>query len=153
VVDRCIGPHALAATPTERDRLASAWRTIPGRDEPGEAPCDLEDLARNYDTDPEEIRALFELFLPRAAELVERMRAAARDGDRKALQRDAHALRGISGTVRATRLFGRLEPGDGDADYDLDALAVELSHVQGYVARELGVRVASPAGSDACAPR
>src|SRR5690606_9483679 len=72
-------------------------------------PCDLDDLARNYDDDPDAIRSLLEMFLPRATELVERMESAARRGDHEALRRDAHALRGISGTVRAQRLFARLE--------------------------------------------
>jgi len=115
---------------------APALAEHPGSD----PPCDLAELARDYDADPEAIRSLLEMFLPRAAELVDSMRTAVREGDRTTLHRSAHALRGISGTVRANRMFARLDPGEGDAEPDVEAVAAELLQVRRYLARELGLR-------------
>jgi CheY-like chemotaxis protein len=140
VLRRASPPHA-EPDPAVATSPASA-------DDPGDPPCDLVELARDYDADPEAIRSLFEMFLPRAAELVARMRTAVHDGDRPALRRDAHALRGISGTVRANRMFARLDPGEGDAELDVEAVAAELAAVQRYLARELGLQAAAaPSGS------
>jgi signal transduction histidine kinase/CheY-like chemotaxis protein/HPt (histidine-containing phosphotransfer) domain-containing protein len=123
--------------PPEEDALASAGPAPANGDV--RVPCDLVKLARDYDPDPEAIRALITMFLVRAAELVERMQAAVRDGDRQALRRDAHALRGISGMVQATGLFDRLEPSADDADPDVAAIAQELARVRDHVERELGL--------------
>ena len=73
--------------------------------ESDELPCDLPWLRHNYAADEEEVRSLIELFIPRATELIEEMCAATEADDLEALGRSAHALKGISGTIRANPLF------------------------------------------------
>jgi signal transduction histidine kinase/CheY-like chemotaxis protein len=163
--ERCLaaGMDDFVSKPVRRGDLVRVLRrTAPPRDAEapvvvdgprpeatgtGEPPCDLEALAREYDSDPEAIRALLEMFLPRAAELVADMRTAVREGDRAALQRHSHALRGISGTVRANGVFARLEPSEGGDEPDVEAVARELALVQAYLARELGVRATGTDGA------
>jgi len=68
-------------------------------------PCDLTWLRGNYNTDEHVLLALVRMFLERAEVLVSQMREAVDAGDMETLGHHAHALKGISGTVRANPLF------------------------------------------------
>jgi signal transduction histidine kinase/DNA-binding response OmpR family regulator len=159
--DRCIaaGMDDFVTKPVRRGDLVRVLRKVAAADAvetpPAAAPyagaseaatrspCDLEELAREYDADEALLRELLMMFLQRATELVASMQAARRDGDPEAIRRHAHALRGICGTVRAKQLYARLDPG---AEPDVDAIAEDLRHVEGQLERELGLRVeAGPA--------
>ena len=69
--------------------------------------------------------------------------------DQAAFRRHVHSLRGITGTVRAGRMFERLA--DRSGELDLKALRREFQQTRAYVVRELGLEparsVSRPVGS------
>jgi CheY-like chemotaxis protein len=64
----------------------------------------LEDLIQTLGTDPNEIAHFFTLYFETAAQLMEKVRAAAAAGDLTSLSGHLHALRGSSELFGATRL-------------------------------------------------
>jgi signal transduction histidine kinase/DNA-binding response OmpR family regulator/HPt (histidine-containing phosphotransfer) domain-containing protein len=104
-----------------------------------EPACDLEWLRTNYAEDNATIRALVELFVPRAEELMEEMVAAERNGDAVAYGRSAHALKGICGSIRANRMFTALSVSKGMDAQLLRTLEQEYSDLHAFFVRTLGI--------------
>ncbi|MCH9682546.1 MAG: response regulator [Deltaproteobacteria bacterium] len=111
----------------------------PGRG--ADAPCDLEWLYDNYDADDSAVQSLVELFLHRASDLLGQMQAAQHAGDLHELQRGAHALKGISGMVRANRMYGLLVAAPDDLDGTLAPLTAAYAELRRFFAKTLGIAV------------
>ncbi len=101
-------------------------------------PCDIEWLRLNYDADDEAIRSLLAMFLQRAKELLDEMRANHETGDAEAFGRSAHGLKGISGTVQATRMFELLKLDDAAVSSALPELRARFEEMSEYVQEQLG---------------
>ena len=100
-------------------------------------PCDLRWLQNNYATDDHVLRSLIRMFLERATELVEQMREATNAGDLDALGRYAHALKGISGTVRATPLFLLMSEDPPTVARSMERIEQTLAALRSYLSYEL----------------
>jgi Hpt domain len=113
-------------------------------------PCDIAWLRHNYCHDggsDDDIRALVELFLGRATELLAALHGAIAANDAKALARHVHSLRGITGTIAARRMY-QLVPDDpalvAARMPDLERAYAEL---RVFFAQELNVGPSVAAGS------
>jgi len=114
-------------------------------------PCDLAWLRHNYGDD-EDVRALVELFLGRAKELLGQLGTAVAADDTTSLRRYIHALKGITGTVAARPMY-RLVPEDASqAGARLPELERAYAELQVFFARELGVSLAEPERSPPSQP-
>ncbi|MEX1361564.1 MAG: ATP-binding protein [Nannocystaceae bacterium] len=114
--------------------------------EPSDAEiCDLDELRRNYVDDEHELRELAQMFVSRADELLLQMRAALEEGQPDALARHAHALKGISGTVRAWGMFELLQGSPHELASRMDALEQARDRVRALFQRRLGLVESEPA--------
>jgi signal transduction histidine kinase/DNA-binding response OmpR family regulator/HPt (histidine-containing phosphotransfer) domain-containing protein len=116
-----------------------------------EVPCDLAWLRQNYchdESGEDDVRALVELFLNRARELLELLRSDLAADDLPSLRRHMHALKGITGTVAARPMY-KLVPHDAnESAARLPQLERAYADLQVFFARELGMEVpASGSGS------
>ncbi|MEM7159514.1 MAG: response regulator [Myxococcota bacterium] len=125
----------------ERDSAPTDIKRVPTGPspaaEPEELPCDLPWLRHNYAADEAEVRSLIELFIPRATELIDEMVAAHEAGDIEALGRSAHALKGISGTIRANPLFALVSEEPATLAENLPHIQQTFSELLAYFEREL----------------
>ncbi|MEM9457497.1 MAG: response regulator, partial [Myxococcota bacterium] len=102
-------------------------------------PCDLQWLRDNYDTDQEVLRSLVEMFVDRAATLIAQMQAAIEADDMDTLGRSAHALKGISGTVRANQLFVLMSEEPAELVESMDRIERAFATLRTFFAQELGI--------------
>lgn len=112
-----------------------------------DVPCDLQWLRQNYchdDDGDEDVRALVELFLGRAHELLGQLRTAVAANEEPSVRRHLHALKGITGTVAARPMY-RLVPDDPAlASERLSQLEHAYAELQAFFAGELGVERSGP---------
>ncbi len=122
-------------------------------DEPAEidvsVPCDLKWLGATFVDQPDELHTVVNMFLDRAAQLVDEMNAALRDGDIEALRRRAHALRSICGTVGAGWMLHHLPPLGTHTEADMVAIEPVLDETRTFLERELALVEQGP---EAAAP-
>jgi two-component system sensor histidine kinase/response regulator len=154
--ERCLaaGMDGYVSKPVQRRELLRALRVL-SRTQMGavadedeeplseELPCDLGWLRRNYGGSGgnDDVRALAELFLGRAAELLAQMRIAVAADDRPALARQVHALKGITGTVGARPMFRRVPDDPALAAARLPELERDYEALRAFLARELGLEL------------
>ncbi len=136
-----IGARSGDSAPSELEPApapAAAPAPVPTLEEP----CDLPWLRHNYSPDgtqDDDVRALVELFLGRARELLDATRTAVEADDAVALRRHLHALKGITGTVAARPMY-RLVPDDvAEARTRLPELERAYADLQVFFARALGI--------------
>ncbi|MCA9706555.1 MAG: response regulator [Myxococcales bacterium] len=131
------GARAPAAEPAPEPR-GDEPRAAKRSAERSSDPCDLVWLAHNYDPDPAAIRALLEAFVDQTVDLLAQMRQARDAGDQEAFRRGVHTLRGVTGTVRAQRMFELLPSTTGSQPILLDELDRALEEVRTFIAQRLG---------------
>ncbi len=102
-------------------------------------PCDLRWLRSNYNTDEQVLLALVRMFLERAEVLVSQMRGAIDAGDMETLGHHAHALKGISGTVRANPLFVLMVEDPPTLVATIDEIERTFGELQEFLTRELNL--------------
>ena len=109
-----------------------------------DTPCDLQWLRDNYDTDQEVLRSLVEMFVDRATTLIAQMQASIEADDMDALGRSAHALKGISGTVRANQLFALMSEEPTEIVESMQGIERAFAALRTFFARELGIGAEAP---------
>ncbi len=156
--ERCLaaGMNAYVSKPISRRDLVRVLRRFtaaPAEVSPdtaasvgADAPCDLEWLYDNYDADRTAVRSLVELFVHRAGELLDQLTVATEAGDRQEQRRCAHALKGISGMVRANRMYGLLVAAPDEATDALPELVVAYQELRRFFAQTLGIAVDAEPG-------
>ncbi|MEM9456640.1 MAG: response regulator [Myxococcota bacterium] len=121
----------------------SARSKISNDEDDADAPCDLARLREDYAEDDESLRTLAEMFVSRARECIQAMKTAHQTNDEQTYAQEAHSLKGISGTIRATRLHGILAREGGETPSALPEIETEFDEVCGFFVRELKVEIES----------
>lgn len=141
--ERCLaaGIDGHVSKPVQRHELAQALREwLPaGRamTQGDELPLDIGWLRRLLPRDEDAVRSVLAMFVGRGIELLADMTADVRSGDMDALRSHAHALKGISGTVGARRLHGRLSGDPALLSRVLPELEQDFAELRGLIEREL----------------
>ncbi|MCA9654947.1 MAG: response regulator [Myxococcales bacterium] len=125
----------------ERSGAGVAPRAHPHSAPTAAAPevCDLAALRADYGEDDDELRELAEMFVSRARELLDEMAADLAADDHEAFGRHAHALKGITGTIRANAMFELLRAPASEVEPRVPAIEAAFYRVHALFAREVGL--------------
>ncbi|MCX4247239.1 response regulator [Paraliomyxa miuraensis] len=99
---------------------------------------DLSTLREAFDDEMSEIRALLDEYLVQTDEMMATLRQALASGDAETVRRQAHTLKGASGSVGAMQMFELLVPASAGGSLDLPALEQALAQLRLAIERELG---------------
>ena len=99
---------------------------------------DLSTRREAFDDEMSEIRALLDEYLVQTDEMMASLRQALASGDADALRRQAHTLKGASGSVGAMQIFELLVPASAGGSLDLPALEQALAQLRLAIDRERG---------------
>ncbi|MCX4239906.1 hybrid sensor histidine kinase/response regulator [Paraliomyxa miuraensis] len=152
--ERCleVGMNDYISKPVRRRDLLrvlrehGAWQEEPARPSPAPAaapPCDLSGLRETFGDDEDELRELLLEYLEQTQQQLAHVFEAHREGDAEALRRHAHSLKGASGSVGATVMFGLMKAAERGT-VDRAEIEQALAELRRYLALELGI--ASGAG-------